>query len=80
MNSGCWLLCHWVQLLSMNCQTNSSTGECPYRVVFKQQMRVQRPSFADRVTAIPEDENLDAESDANDRECENDFKSLAGDA
>ena len=41
---------------------------------------MQRPSFADRVIAISEDENLDgSESDASDRECENDSESLADD-
>ena len=41
---------------------------------------MQHLSFADRATAIPEDENLDgSESDASDRECEDDSESLAGD-
>ena len=48
----------------MNHQIHETTGKSPYRVVFKQQKRVQRLSFADRVTAIPEDEGLDgSESD-----------------
>ena len=74
---------HWAQALpeialSMNHQIHSTTGESPYRVVFKQQMRMQRLSFTDRVTAIPEDENLDgSESDASNRE--NDSESLADD-
>ena len=62
----------------MNHQIHSTTGESPYRVVFKQQMRMQRLSFTDRVTAIPEDENLDgSESDSSNRE--NDSESLADD-
>ena len=60
---------HWAQALPeiallMNHQIHETTGEPPYRVVFKQQMRMQRLSFADRETAIPEDEDLDgSESD-----------------
>ena len=66
--------------ISINHQPHSTTGESPYRVVFKQQMLMQRLSFADRVIAISEDENLDgSESDASDRECENDSESLADD-
>ena len=64
----------------MNHQVHSTTGESPYRVVFKQKMRMQRLSFADRATAIPEDEDeeLDgSEPDASDRECGNDSESLA---
>ena len=46
-------------------------------MVFKQQMLMQRPSFADRVIAISEDENLDgSELDASDWECENDSVSM----
>ena len=66
----------------MNHQIHSTTSESPYRVVFKQKMRMPRLSFADRATAIPEDEDEElngSESDASDRECENDSESLAGD-
>ena len=51
-------------------------------MVFKQKMRMQRLSFADRATAIPEDEDSEldgSESDASDRECGNDSESLADD-
>ena len=59
---------------------NLTAGESPYRVGFKQQMRMQRLSFADRAVAIPEDENLDGfESDVSDRECENDSESQVDD-
>ena len=68
----------------MNHQIHSTTGESPYRMVFKQQMRMQRLSFADRATAIPEDEDEDgpgSELDASNRECESkndtDSESLA---
>ena len=63
---------HWAQalpeiVLSTNHQIHSTTGESPYRVLFNQKMRMQRLSFADRVTAIPEDEDLDgSESDSSD--------------
>ena len=54
--------------LSINHQIHSITGESPYRVVFKQQMLMQRLSFADSVDATPEDENLDGpDLDATDR-------------
>ena len=88
-DSGCL---HWAQALpeisfSMNHQIHSTTGESPYRVVFKQKMRMQRLSFADRATAIPEDddeeldEELDgSESDASDTGgCGIDFELLADD-
>ena len=75
---------HWTQVLpeialSMNHQIHSTTGESPYRVVFKQQMRMQRQSFADRIAAVPENENsgLDG-SDASDGECENGSESDDG--
>ena len=51
-------------------------------MVFKQKMRAQRLSFADRATAIPEDEDEElggSESDASDRGCGNDSESLADD-
>ena len=41
-------------------------------------MQMQRLSFADRVAAIPEDENLDS-SDVSDGECENDSDSESDD-
>ena len=47
-------------------------------MVFKQQMRMQRLSFADRVAAIPEDEDLDG-SDVRNGKCENDFGSESDD-
>ena len=61
---------HWAQALpeialSMNHQIHSTTGESPYRVVFKQQMRMRRLSFTDRVAAVLEDEN-----DSGGEECE----------
>ena len=61
---------HWAQALpeialSMNHQIHSTTGESPYRMVFKQQMRMQRLSFTDRVAAVLEDEN-----DSGGEECE----------
>ena len=58
---------------------HSTTSEPPYRVVFKQKMRIQRLSFADRVTAIPEDEDLNgskSDASASGRECRNGSESL----
>ena len=54
---------------TFNESSDSATCESPYRVVFKQQMRMQRLSFADsdRAVAVPE-----VESDSDDGECEND--------
>ena len=62
----------------MNHQIHSTTGESPYRVGFKQEMWMQRLLFADRVAAIPEDENLDS-SDVSEGECENDSDSESDD-
>ena len=62
----------------MNHQIHSTTGESPYRVVFKQ-MWMQRLSFADRIAAVPENENSGlGGSDASDEECENGSESDDG--
>ena len=75
MDLGFW----WLSSLGTSTTRNSTFHESPntfnywrvpYRMVFKQQMRMQRLSFADRATAMPEDEDEDgSEVDASNREC-----------